>query len=468
MRKKTDDFGRRWGWTRVIILLSVTLAAASPVWAAARGKGPVRLAVDLVQGKVLAGSDGLASVSLTLTVADTGRPDGQEVKNADLVIVLDRSGSMEGRKLHDACQAVLGLLDRLTARDRLALVTYSNGVRTLCPLARMDARHRRLVRSAVREMYADGGTNLGSGLQRGIETAVFEPVGTRQRKVILISDGLANQGIADPGALGRMAADAAQRQVTVSTLGVGYDFNELLMTTIADYGEGRYYFLENPNAFARVFQRELAATRHVVASDVEIRLSLKNGLRLVRACGYPVSIEDGEAVIRPGDLFAGQQLKLFLTFKVPSDRRGSFPLGAFDLNYRYDGASLHLRGGGNLTLSCVADKAAVYSSINRNAWGDQVVQEDFNRLREDVADAVRKGKRAEALSAIRAYESKHRAINKEVGSAKVSNNLDKGVQGLRRRVEETFAGAPAAVAEKKKQTAKTLQYEGYRLRRDKR
>jgi Ca-activated chloride channel family protein len=331
----------------------------------------------------------------------------------------------------------------------------------------MDAEHRCRVESAVREIYAGGGTNLGGGLRRGIETAALMPTGTRQRKVILISDGLANLGITDPHSLGHMAANAARRQLTVSTVGVGYDFNELLMTAIADYGEGRYYFLENPDAFARVFERELASTRNVVASGVEIRVPLTKGLRLVRAGGYPVTIESGMAVIRPGDLISGQALKLFLTFKVPSERERDIRLGAFDLRYRYKGASLHFRGREGLTLSCVADKKAVVSSIHRDAWADQVVQEDFNRLREDVAEAVRKGEKAAAIGKIQAYEAKHRAINDAVGSAKVAENLDHSVKSLRQRVEETFTGAPAAVAEKKKQTSKTLQYEGYRIRRDK-
>jgi Ca-activated chloride channel family protein len=451
------------------MILMMVAPKVAPVWAdpGRRDAGPVQLGVELVQDKVLAGSDGLAAVSLTLAVAQVPQSDTPMVKAADLIIVLDRSGSMAGQKLHDACQAVMRLLDRLSARDRLALVIYSNGVQTLCPLARMDAGHRRRVRYAIQEIDAGGGTNLGGGLQRGIETVAFEPSGARQRKVILISDGLANQGITDPYTLGRMAANAAGRRVTVSTVGVGYDFNELLMTTIADHGEGRYYFLENPDAFAQVFERELASSRHVVASGVEIRVPLKKGLRLVHAGGYPVTVEDGVAVIRPGDLLSGQELKLFLTFKVPSDRERAIRLGAFDLTYRYNGAALHQQSREGLTLSCVADKGAVLSSIHRDAWADQVVQEDFNRLREDVAEAVRKGEKTAALGRIQKYETRHRAINEAVGSPKVAENLDQAVKSLRRQVAETFTGAPQAVAEKKKQTAKTLQYEGYQLRRDK-
>jgi Ca-activated chloride channel homolog len=430
-------------------------------------EGPVTVHTDLVQEKVLSGSSGEVAVSMTLTAAPIRKPESVPAEPADLVIVLDRSGSMEGQKIGDARRAVQGLIDRLTSRDRLALITYSNNVRSVTPLMTMDAAHRAQVKAAVREIYAGGGTNLGGGLQMGLETLMKAPAGGRQRKVILISDGLANQGVTDPDALGRMAGGAVEQNFTVSTVGVGYDFNEVLMTAIADHGAGRYYFLENPNAFARVFEKEFESTRNVAASGLEIRVPLEKGLHLVHAGGYPVQVKDGYVLVHPGDLLSGQQRKLFLTFKVPTDREGPVDLGAFDVSYRHNGTAYHLRGGENLSVACVADKKAVLSSIDQATWEDQVVQEDYNRLKEDVAASIRKGERDQALRQIQDYETGKRAINATVGSAKVTKNLDKDLTGLRQSVEETFTGSPAAVAEKKKEKSKALQYEGYRMRRDK-
>jgi Ca-activated chloride channel homolog len=428
---------------------------------------PVTVHTDLVQEKVLTGSSGEIAVSMTLTAVRVPQPESVPEEPADLVIVLDRSGSMEGQKIGDACRAVQSLIDRLTNRDRLALITYSDNVQSVTPLIPMDAAHRMQVKAAVQAIYAGGGTNLGGGLQMGLETLMKAPVVGRQRKVILISDGLANHGVTDPDALGRMAGNAVEQNFTVSTVGVGYDFNEILMTTIADHGAGRYYFLENPNAFARIFEKEFESTRHVAASGLEIRVPLANGLHLVDAGGYPVQVKDGCALVHPGDLISGQQRKLFLTFKVPTDRVGRIDLGAFDVSYRHGGTAYRLHGGDNLSVACVADKKAVISSIDQTTWGDQVVQDDYNRLKEDVAASIRKGERDQALKQIQDYETDKRAINATVGSAKVTKNLDKDLMGLRQSVEETFTGSPAAVAEKKKQNSKALQYEGYRMRRDK-
>lgn len=431
------------------------------------GDGLLTIGAHAAQDKVHIGSDGKLAVALTLAAADRSVGADGPVQPLDLVVVLDRSGSMKGRKIDDARQAVKGLLARLTADDRLAFVVYANQVQMIAPLAAMEDARRRRVAAMVDAIYAGGGTNLGGGLRLGLDTLLKEPVAGRQRKVILISDGLANQGITDPMALAGMAAAAAQNQIGVSTVGVGYDFNEVTMTAIADQGAGRYYFLENPQAFAQVFEQEFQAGRQVAASGVEIRVPQENGVRLVHAAGYPITREGRQAVIHPGDLMAGRQRSLYLTFQVPTDRARVFELGAFQVRYR-DGAETHiLESGSPLTVACVADPREVMASIDKDVWSGQIMQEEYSQLKERVADAIRSGRKDQALTRIQEYEARNRRINQSVGSAAVARNLEHDVEGLRQSVEETFAGAPAAVAAKQKQAAKTLQYEGYQKRRDK-
>jgi Ca-activated chloride channel family protein len=427
----------------------------------------IKMIAELVQNKILKGSDGKASVEVHLSaleLPDSGKPADRPV---DLVVVLDRSGSMRGRKLHDAQQAVLTLIDRLAARDRLALVAYSNGVQMVSPLVSTNSMNRQRLAEAVRGLFAGGGTNLGGGLKTGIETLVNEKAEGRQRKVILISDGLANHGITDPRALGLMASKALEYNFAISTVGVGLDFNEVLMTTIADHGSGQYYFLENPQAFAAVFKKEFQATRQVAASGLEIRIPLKDGIRLIHAAGYPIKKHGGSAVFHPGDLLSGQERKLFLTFQVPTTREKDFSLGNIQLTYKEDGREKTLTTDNALTIACVPDPKEVVASIDKKSWGRQVIQEDYNKLKELVADAIRKGQKDKALGQIVEYEKRNRALNADVKSSTVSENLDRDVQGLRKCVEETFAGPPAAVAGKQKAESKKLQFESYQNRRDK-
>lgn len=435
--------------------------------AAAVKQGPVSMTVSMVQDKVLKGSDGRASVALTLAADEILRPDQPQSQRADLVVVLDRSGSMSGQKIHDARLAVLRLIEGLTSNDRLAVVAYSDGVSTVWPLTSMTETHRNQAAVAVEQVFTGGGTNLGGGLSEGISALMQAPARERQRKLILMSDGLANQGITDPIALGKMAAAAAEHNFTVSTVGVGLDFNEIVMTTIADHGVGRYYFLEDPRTFAQVFDQELQATRTVAASGLEIRIPQADGVRLVNAGGYPITTQGNVAVVRPGDLLSGQQRTLYLTFQVPTDKERSFHLGVFQARFMDNGVSRKLTHDSGLSLACLADQKAVMASIDKLGWGEQVIREDYGQLKEAVADAIRLGRKEQALTKIQEYEDRNRTVNAEVGSTKVAKNLDQDVNLLRQSVADTFSGAPAAVAAKKKQRSKALQYESYQIRRDK-
>lgn len=428
---------------------------------------PVTMHTHLVQDKVHQGSNGHLSVALTFSAAKAVPRLQQPEPKVDLVLVLDRSGSMSGQKMHDAKLAIHRLIDQLNVDDRLALVTYSNGVETVSPLVFMDHHHRHQFKAAVSQLGTGGGTNLGGGLQGGIHALANTPSKGRQRKVMLISDGLANHGVTAPNALGQMAAQATEQRMTISTLGVGHDFNELLMTTIADHGAGSYYFLEDPQQMAHIFEHAFQTARQVSASDVELRIPLETGVRLVHAGGYPITYDGNTAVIHPGDLLAGQQRKLYLTFQVPADKERTIALGAIHLTYTHNGRVGHLHNQTPLTVACVADPHAVAASIDKAAWEGQVVQEAFGQLQEEVATAIRQGKKEQALDRIHDYEARNREVNASVDSSVVADNLDHDVQGLRQSVEQTFSGPAAAVAEKKKQRAKTLQYESYKSRRDK-
>jgi len=118
-----------------------------------------------------------------------------------------------------------------------------------------------------------------------------------------------------------------------------------------------------------------------------------------------------------------------------------------------------------LRVACVGDEARVLSSIDRTRWQQKVLTEDYNRLKQEVAAEISAGSREEAMKRIEAYQSEQNQLNATVRSPEISRNLEKDVSELKKRVDETFQGAPAAVMEKQKSSAKSLQYEGYSNRR---
>lgn len=434
--------------------------APSPA-AAPSGNGTLTLSGHLVQTHVLKGSPGTVSLELTLAAGRAAGETASADRGIDLVMVLDRSGSMQGAKLEHARQSLHQLLSTLDERDRFALLSYSDAVQKHCDLLPVSALNRGRMQAAVNAVFAAGATNLGEGLRAGIDLITAAGSPGRPGRVILISDGLANRGVIDPAALGRMAAAAAGREFAVSTVGVGADFNEFLMTRIADNGAGSYYYLDNPAAFAEVFQQEFRAAQTASATGIAVSVALPAGVRLVGASGYPVAVSGGAAVFHPGSLRPGQVRRLFLTFQVPTDLEKTIDLGRVAVRWTHDGTVREAALETPLAVACVDDEARVLSSIDRTRWQHKVLGDDYNRLKQEVAADISAGSREEALKKIDRYRSEQGALNSVVRSPEVGRNLEKDLGELEQRVDETFTGAPAAVMEKRKSGAKALQYEGY-------
>ncbi len=425
----------------------------------------VHISGDLIQNKILYGSEGIVNFSLILQANDDLTQYAQTDRNVDMVIVLDRSGSMKGKKINDARQSILNLIAKLSDQDRIALVTYSEGVHSDSGLLNVSGANRQYLTSFISGIRASGGTDLGSGLQKGINTLLSRNRNGNSGKLILISDGLANRGITNSQDLGNMAGIATEKAFSISTVGVGLDFNEHLMTTLADKGSGTYYFLENPAAFAEVFEKEFYFSKATIADGLTVHVPLKDGITLVDAAGYPLQFQNGNAVFHPGSMRSGQTRKLFLTLRIPTHTERNFEINHIKISYFHNGQLFESALSNSFKITCVANRREVVSSIDKKAWTEKVLQEDYNRLKQEIAGDLKAGKKGSALYRIDQYYQEKEALNADVGSAAVAENLDKDLNGLRSVVQETFQGAPAAVSRKQKSNSKSLQYEGYGGRR---
>ncbi len=433
---------------------------------ASAGDDVVEATGKLTRNKIAVSEDG--NVSLALTLSAKKLPEsGVQKANADMVIVLDRSGSMDGEKISNARNAVARLISELSEKDRLSVVTYSDGVQTLIQPISVTSENRRQILSAVRAIRAGGGTNLGAGLAEGVRLLTANRTPGNIGRLILISDGLANQGVTDPVRLGETASLAMERSLSVSTVGVGVDFNEELMTLLADRGAGSYYFLENPDAFAAVFLDEFRSVKNIAANTITVKIPLSGGVSLKDASGYPVETEGGYAVFHPGSLMSGQKRKFFLTFRMPTNQEQVFKINDIEVHYIRNDKPASVKLNESFEIACVKSREEAAASIDRNEWEEKVTGDEYNKLKEEVARDLKRGRAAEARQKIESYRNTQQAVNSVVKSDKVAENLEKDLPELESMVEDTFAGAPAAVEQKQKQNSKLLQYEGYKMRRSK-
>ena len=429
--------------------------------------GGVTLSGHLVQEKIYLHGDGIFELNLELNAAHAPDISQSMEKKVDIVLVLDRSGSMQGLKMQYAKKAVLNLIDLLSSQDRLSLVSYSDEVRRHCQLVALTTHNKSMLRSMVHALYAGGSTNLGGGLQTGIDTIMQATQGNRIRKVILISDGLANRGIVNPRELGRMASIALEHDFSVATVGVGDSFNEQLMAYIADQGAGTYHYMENPDAFTAVFEHEFMKSRQVAATSLEVHIPRDQNVRLLSAGGFPFKAFADHYAVYPGNLLSGQTRKLFLRFQASAVTGESCTLKGIWISYVSQGTFFREPLNKPFTVVWAHDENEVLSSIHRDAWEEKVLQEDYNRLREEVAADVKAGNENIAMQKIETYYKEKKKLNDQVQSKQVDKNLKEDVADLKSMVRETFQGSPSAVMQKQKSNAKSLQYEGYKERRSK-
>lgn len=417
---------------------AVRTAAVAMPGAVTSGGGPIRVSATLDRSSVLVGRDG--EVRAELVIEADAEAATVERRDTDLVVILDRSGSMRGDKITYARAAVRELVGQLDGSDRFALVTYSDDAKQTIALGTATAAAKRSWISTIDGVQANGYTNMSGGMDLALDLVEGQRLPGRAARVVLISDGLPNLGDPSPEGLVRRAQRAPRGDYVLTAVGVGEDFNEFLMSSLADAGTGNYHFLANGGNLAKVFANELSTARTTVASGVAVAIAAQPGVRIVDASGYPLEAQkDGSVIFRPGILFAGQQRRIWVTYQVRPDSTGSIPLGAISMSWSRNGARHSASLSNEPSVTVVKDEKQYYTDFDEESWERSVVTEEWNKTRQDVSRAVSAGKKEKAVGILREYRAKNSAANAYIGSGAVSDNLDDAA-ALEAEVEETFIG----------------------------
>ena len=314
-------------------------------------------------------------------VSDRARPP------VNLSLVLDRSGSMSGQKIEQAIQAAEVAVSRLGPRDRISIIIYDSEVETLVSSQLANRENIQAIKRRLRQVTARGNTAIYAGLnQAAAELRRYRDAGYIQR-IILLSDGMANQGpssVADFRALGRALAGEA---MVISSIGLGLGFNEDIMTTLAEAGQGNTYFVEDADDLPRIFAGELGDALNVAATEIEIIVRPRGGARIIKSLGREAEMDGGIARFRLPHVYSGLDKLALVEVSAPGGSVGTVEdLVEVEVNYRAAG-----------------EKRTRTQQVSVPIRYTQAVAEVLAAARKDIAQNVVDNRLAEAKEAAIAY-----------------------------------------------------------------
>jgi len=271
-----------------------------------------------------AGREGEVAVLASLVAED--HQGEEEVRNPlDLVIVLDRSGSMAGEKL-ELCKKTLEFLveKALTEDDYLAIITFDTGVYIEYPGGMMTKENKDIVLQRISNINSGSSTNLSGGLFAGLD--LLAKASTAEVSAIcLLSDGQMNHGISDREVLIKTLEinlskfPEAKAKPSIFTFGYGVDADTLTMKAIAEASGGNFYTIPNVEAVPISFADCLGGLTAVAAQNVELNVEIAGG----ELSGNPLTkfpftkISPSTCQIQIKDMYCGERRDLVFKVKLP-------------------------------------------------------------------------------------------------------------------------------------------------------
>jgi len=359
----------------------------------------VRLRVDFDRPVLPAGSTERVVMKVSMDCLRLPMPSERPPVN--LTLVLDRSGSMSGEKLDKAREAAIEVIRRLAPEDIFSLVIFDNQVRTLIPARHV--RNRGEMEELVCGIRAGGGTALYAGVAQGAQELRRNSESRRYvHRMILLSDGQANVGPSSPAELGWFGCSLVKEGISVTTIGLGLDYNEDLMTRLAQSSDGNTYFAQSSADLERIFSGELGDVLSVGARRVVLTLDFPEWVRPIAFVGREGRIDGRRAELTMNQLYGGQEKYALIEVEVTPGEAGSERAAAkASLSYEDVRSQRSATFTSSATLRYSRSEREVRESVNQavqTAYAANVIAE----VKDKAVEYVDSNRKEEAAKLMRA------------------------------------------------------------------
>ncbi len=254
-------------------------------------------------------------------IPDTHRQD------AILTFVIDVSGSMKDEnRLELVKNALRFLLNQLRPGDKVGIAAFRNYAYVVLPHTGIE--NREFILQAINKLYADGSTNAEAGLRIGYDLALKNLRANSINRVILCSDGVANQGQTGYEAILNEINRYVEEGITLTTVGFGMgNYNDVLLEQLANNGNGSYTYVNTLKEARRIFEEDLTGTLQTIAKDAKIQVEFNpetvSRFRLIGYENRSLAHEDfRKDDVDAGEVGAGHSVTALYEIKLHKEVNG--------------------------------------------------------------------------------------------------------------------------------------------------
>jgi len=251
-------------------------------------------------------------------------------------MVIDHSGSMSGEKLQNVKEAAKIAIDHMESTDFASLVIFDDSASVVVPSQPVSDRER--LKRYVDDIEEGGGTEMSKGMTLGLEEAKKALSAELVSRILLLTDG---QTYGDERECEMKAKESGSLGIPITALGIGDDWNEKLLDSIAERSGGRSDYIAAPSQIIQEFQTTVQSMQTTVIRNAVMTLRLSSGItprdvfRVVPEIAklQHREVSDRDAVVDLGGLETGQGQSLLVELTVPPKQPGSYRIAQAEVSY---------------------------------------------------------------------------------------------------------------------------------------
>ncbi len=259
------------------------------------------------------------------------------MKDTCLTFVIDVSGSMDmDNRLGLVKKSLKVLIGQMGRNDKIGIAVYGTNGRKL--LKHTSAANKEEILSAISELTPEGSTNAAEGLQIGYKMAAEAFIPEGNNRIILCTDGLANEGLTDAEQILKSVKEYKQKGITLTTLGFGMDnYNDIFLEKLADNGDGNYAYINDMDEAERVLQNQMVSTLQIIAKDAKAQIEFDSDtVKSYRLIGYENRVLNKEDFrdnsVDAGEIGAGHAVTALYEIKLKENTTDN--VGTVRLRYK--------------------------------------------------------------------------------------------------------------------------------------